>query len=490
MTHQSFSQSKLLLNARDFEATHTEPTMERPHFHLTPPVGWMNDPNGFSIYKGEYHLFFQYYPYETKWGPMHWGHASTQDLITWKYLPCALAPDQKYDSEGCFSGSAIEYQDQQLLLYTGVSKAPDQDVTFQTQCIAVGDGIDYQKSDSNPVIAGDLLPAGSSLIDFRDPKIWKDGDLYYAVVGSRHADGSGQIALFSSADCRSWDFVSILARCENEYGRMWECPDFFSLDGKDVLLTSPQDMIAEKYKFHSGNGTLALIGNLDRSLMQLVRENAEAIDYGHDFYAPQTLLSEDGRRIMIGWLQNWDCCLTPVESSWSGMMSIPREIHIKDGKLIQNPVREIENYYKATEFNTFTLKADSPVNFFSAGRCIDLTLEINTSDCDEFTLLLAKNDRFSTRVSYDTAQNVLTFDRSESGLIRDCAMTRQLQPSDHDGVLKLRVLMDLYSIEVFVNDGEQALTSLIFTPLEAEDIQLSLTQGSAPVIVTLHSMTK
>ena len=129
---------------------------ERPDFHLTPRTGWMNDPNGFSYYKGRYHLFYQYYPYESKWGPMHWGHAVSSDLLHWEYLPCALAPDEAYDRDGCFSGSAAVLPDgRQLLMYTGVLKEhQERDIyrEVQTQCMAVGDGIDYEKYEQNPVL--------------------------------------------------------------------------------------------------------------------------------------------------------------------------------------------------------------------------------------------------------------------------------------------------------------------------------------------------
>lgn len=481
--------SDALARAREFEINHQTPTMARPFFHLTPPVGWMNDPNGFSLFQEQYHLFYQYHPYNTTWGPMHWGHAVSSDFISWDYLPCALAPDAPYDCEGCFSGSAIEHDGKQLLLYTGVAPDEIRTGTIQTQCIAVGDGLNYQKYSANPVITSGQLPEGSSRVDFRDPKIWEENGRFHAVIGSRHPDGSGQIAVFSSTDCKTWNFERILIRCENEYGSMWECPDFFQLDKKSVLLASPQDMTADGYDFHSGNGTIAVIGAADAASTALSRDNVAAIDYGLDFYAPQTLLTKDGRRIMIGWMQNWDCALTPQISSWSGMMSIPRELHIRDQKLIQNPVAEITDHYIGTpEHLTFTVNPDTPAKLYT-GRVLDFTLDIDAADCKTFTLLLAKNERFSTRITYDTAKNRLTFDRSQSGLVRDCAMTRQIRPRNQAGHLKLRVLMDLYSIELFINDGEQAMTSLIFTPQDAAAIEAHTTGGSASLKAEIHRLT-
>ena len=187
----------------------------------------MNDPNGFSVYKGEYHLFYQYYPYSTSWGPMHWGHVKTTDFIKWEWLPAALAPDESFDNGGCFSGSAVEMEDgRQLLMYTGVKEWQRPDGLIenrQMQCVAFGDGRDYVKYGHNPVLTDADVPEDGSVLDFRDPKIWWDDEkkMYFAVVANRTADGSGAILLFGSADALSWKRLSVLDRSRNEYGRMW-----------------------------------------------------------------------------------------------------------------------------------------------------------------------------------------------------------------------------------------------------------------------------
>ena len=213
--------SKELQKAREYEKLHGGRISEdeRPAFHLTPYAGWMNDPNGFSYYDGKYHMFYQYHPYKSVWGPMHWGHAVSEDLLHWEYLPASLAPDMKYDKDGCFSGSATALEDgRQLLMYTGVSKETDENGDiheFQTQCLAVGDGRDYEKYDMNPVLDSSNIPEGSSKTDFRDPKIIPAKDGFYCIVGSRPADGSGQILLYHSTDGFDWKFKSILV--QNHY---------------------------------------------------------------------------------------------------------------------------------------------------------------------------------------------------------------------------------------------------------------------------------
>ena len=198
---------------------------------------------------------------------MHWGHVRSKDLVTWEYLPAALAPDEPYDEAGVFSGTAMEADGKHILMYTGVTEhmGPDgKKVIRQNQCIAVGDGENYVKLSANPVITGDMLPAGCSREDFRDPKIWMENGVFYAAAANRAEDGSGQIALFTSGDGEKWSFHSMLDKCENRLGRMWECPDFFPLDGRQVLLLSPQDMMAQGLEFHGGNNAAFLLGDYDR----------------------------------------------------------------------------------------------------------------------------------------------------------------------------------------------------------------------------------
>ena len=195
-----------LQKARAYEAEHGAAISpeERPAYHMTPYVGWLNDPNGFSYYKGKYHQFYQYNPYDVRWAPMHWGHAVSTDLLHWEYLPCALAPDSPVDNgPGCFSGSATVMDDgKQLLMYTSViaEKQPNGEMRdIQTQSIAIGDGLNYEKPACNPVLTQKDLPEGFSKFDFRDPKIWREADGTYSVVTVCLAeDGSGAAALFQS----------------------------------------------------------------------------------------------------------------------------------------------------------------------------------------------------------------------------------------------------------------------------------------------------
>lgn len=488
--------TEILQKAREYEEKYSAfiKPEERPVYHLSPRVGWMNDPNGFCVYKGEYHLFYQYHPYSTQWGPMHWGHAVSKDFLHWTDLPAAMGPDTDYDFAGCFSGSAIELDDgRHLLMYTGVTRQRGEDgVTrdLQTQCLAVGDGVNYEKVPSNPVLDGKDVPEGFSVNDFRDPRIFRNTDgSYGCVVGNRTEDGSGALVLYRSEDGFSWKFQSILDRSYNEFGRMWECPDYFRLDDQDVILTSPQDMCALGLEFHSGNGTLALLGQTEKG--QFLRDNVQAIDYGLDFYAPQTLETPDGRRVMIAWMQNWDTtggC--PAGAKWFGQMTTPRELTIRNGRLLQNPVRELEALRgrRVSYKNVVVSEEVSLTGVY--GRVLDMTVTIKPGDdkgYERFRIKFAKGSQHYCSVSYRPGTSTLRMSRTHAGFNRDFVHERKCRVRNNGGEIKLRILLDRFSAEVFVNDGEQALTMTFYTPQTADGISFECT-GNALVSVEKYEL--
>ena len=487
--------SKKLAEAIEYEKREEKkiPQQQRPDIHLSTRIGWMNDPNGFSYYDGKYHLFHQYYPYGPDWGPMHWAHAVSEDMINWKYIDTAMAPDKDYDIIGCFSGSAVETEDgKHLLMYTGVRKVDPDDKKsddVQTQCIAVGDGVNYEKYELNPVITGDDLPEGASRIDFRDPKIWKEKDgTYRCVVGNRPADGSGQILLFGSDDGFKWQFRSVLKENNSTIGKMWECPDFFELDGKNVLVMSPQDVLVKDIYEPGGNITLAMIGTLDAE-EKFIEESNQVLDYGIDFYAPQTTLTPDGRRVMIGWMQNWDTCSVRMEDmKWFGMMSIPREIKIENGKLIQKPIKEIESLHKdLIVYNDIEVSGNAVLDGIS-GRVLDMEIEVEADEsCSKFSILFARNDEFHSEINYYPKESAVEVDRTCSGVRRACLHSRKCKVEDNNGKVKLRIILDKYSAEVFINDGEKVMTMTMYTDLSADGISFEC-YGKAVVNITKSDM--
>lgn len=483
--------SELLRKARAYEEKHRPQVLHQlPAYHVTGGVGWINDPNGFAPYKGDYHLFFQYYPYDNCWGPMHWGHVKTKDFIRWEYLPAAIAPDMPYDKDGCFSGGAVEMPDgRHLLMYTGVRRVPQEDGTLedrQTQCFAIGDGLDYEKVDGNPVLTGKDLPEGGSVIHFRDPKIWREGDTYYSVIVNKTPDGSGSVVLYESPDGLNWKRSGVISRCHNRYGRMWECPDFFTLDGKDVLLHSAQDMLAEGLEFHAGNETLVHIGQLDRETWEFRDETIHTGEYGLDFYAPQTLEAADGRRIMIGWMQSWESSRErPDDLGFLGQMTVPRELRIENGRVCQLPVRELENYRVDPVVHNGVRIAEETTLPGVHGRVLDMTLRIRPEGdmYSKFQLQIAKNDRFYTTITLLPESATIRLDRTYSGFRHDVLHTREFPVEFDGGEIKLRLLLDRYSAELFVNNDRQAASMVIYTPADAQGISF---RADRPVVVDVE----
>lgn len=294
----------------------------RFQFHFEPKRGWMNDPNGLIYFRGQYHAFYQHYPHAPHWGQMHWGHAVSEDLVHWEELPIALYPDMEYENDGgCFSGSAVEKDGRLYLFYTSVSREMG-----QTQSVAYSDdGIHFVKYSGNPVIRRN--PVGSP--DFRDPKVTCIDGVYYMVVSSGDENG-GKVLLFTSADLLNWSYVGVLFQGD-AYAHCIECPDFFQLGGRYVLMFSK---INEKER-----STIFVIGNFVGG--KLVNYSICRPEWGLDFYAPQTFM--DGqRRIMIGWMYHWGKEV-PEGCPFAGALSIPRELRLVGDQLFNFPVFEAQN---------------------------------------------------------------------------------------------------------------------------------------------------
>lgn len=472
----------------------------RPEFHLTAPVGWMNDPNGFSYHNGQFHLFFQYYPYSCEWGPMHWGHAISSDLLHWRYLPVAIAPDSNADRDGCFSGTALWLPDgRHMIMYTGVRNEflPSGKIAgVQTQCLAFGDGESYEKYPLNPVLTSDHLPEAYCRYNFRDPKIWRaaDGTFRSLISAATAFDKDGHLLLFSSDDGLNWKFEKTLIRNEGRFGRMLECPDLFELDGAHVLLISPQDMLPVEGTYHCGNGTVCIIGRFDENLQTFQEISDQPIDQGIDFYAPQTVLTPDGRRIMIGWMQNWDSTHRQLpDIPWFGQMSFPRELSLQNGRLIQKPIREIaalrQNPVHAADVIIKGVQKIAGIY----GRCVELELLIEPVEADRifnsFEIFFAQDQTHHSSISFHPSESLLTIDRTWSGTRRAFIHERSARVGHQNGKIALRLILDRFSAEVFVNGGEQALSMTIYTDQTADGISFSCNDG-ARIKVTKYDLRR
>ena len=297
----------------------------RFRYHFEPSLGWMNDPNGLIYFKGRYHAFFQHYPHAAHWGQMHWGHAVSDDLVHWEELPIALFPDQAYENDGgCFSGSAVEKDGRLYLFYTSVSHE-----LGQTQSVARSDdGVHFTKYAGNPVIREN--PFASP--DFRDPKVTCIDGTWYMVVGSGD-DHCGRVLLYTSGDLLSWDYVGVLFE-GTEYAHCIECPDFFKLGDRYVLMFSK---INEKER-----STIFAVGDFVDG--KLVDYTVSRPEWGVDFYAPQTF-TDGRRRIMIGWMYHWGKT-APAVCPFAGALSIPRALKLVGDRVYNFPVEEARSLLK------------------------------------------------------------------------------------------------------------------------------------------------
>jgi beta-fructofuranosidase len=281
--------------------------------------------------------------------------------------------------------------------------------------------------------------------------------------------------MYTSKDGISWSFVKVLDACKKRFGTMWECPDFFSLEDKQFLVVSPMDMEAEGLEFHSGHGVVIFGGSYDKKSHDFTREWVQACDYGIDFYAPQTLIAPDGRRIMIGWMRNWATTyLRPDDCPIFGAMTLPRELSVKGGRLYINPVRELEVYRtNAVAYENVMIK--EPVSLEGIkGRILDMTVRVKADKSQPysfFKITLAKDETHGATIIYRPKENTITIDRTLAGKRFDTVQTRSFEVDNNGGAIKLRVIMDKDSVEVFVNDGERVATFLVYNELAADDIE-------------------
>ncbi len=460
----------------------------RQTYHAMPPLNWGNDPNGLIYYQGKGHLFFQFNPYEPVWGPMHWGHYTTDDFIKWELQPIALAPDQDYGYQfGAFSGTAIEKDGKLYLMYTGVAN------NLQQQALAVSsDGITFEKLNRNPVISINQLPKGASPQDFRDPKVFYKNGSYYAIIGSR-MNGYGMILMYKSHNLTSWEYVGQVMNNSNpnepnfyQLNGVYECPDFFEIDGKEVIIASPQFLPKDGNKFENIHSVVYMIGEFNYETGRFTYDEFIEFDSGFDFYAAQTLKHEDGRTILIAWKQMWDRTLVTQSDNWVGSYTLPRELTYKNNRIYQAPVREIKNYRKnhvsyTNQIIDGSLRLDRVM-----GTTVELEFELEMNNASKAGVKLFKGAVNETVLSYDKATQTLTFGRSRSGKSISGAESNDFYRAETipliDGKIKLRIFLDISSVEVFINDGYMTMTSNVYPDEFDVGIEFFSENGQARII--------
>ena len=441
--------------------------------YVKPKDYWMNDPNGFIYYKGMYHLFYQCFPYAPRWGRMHWGHVVSRDLVNWEEQGIALFPSKTDDRSGCFSGSAIEEDGKMQLYYTGVNYLTENSedinlcvdehfVSAQLK-ITSEDGLHFDNIKDKKTVIPVIHDKGiGDARHTRDPKVWKENDRYFMVLGGRLKGDKGAVLVYESENLKEWKFKHIITTPE-AFGYMWECPDYFELDGKKFLSVSPQGLKREEFRFQniyqSGYFQVKEDGSVDE-------RDFREWDMGFDFYAPQTFTDNSGRRLLIGWMGMPDAeeeyTNKTIDEGWQHCLTVPRELRVKDGKIFQYPAKELERLRKEK-----TILDDEK-------SIVEVRVEVN----EGFDLLIediAVTDR-SFQISMG-GQMLFKYENeiAEIGFSEIAGAGRNKRKAKVSELNNIRILADTSAVELYLNDGEIVFSTRYYP--DREDLQLKVKGG-------------
>ena len=419
---------------------------QRPQYHFLPPANWMNDPNGLIQWKGKYHLFYQHNPYGPLWGNISWGHAISEDLIHWKHMPLAMQPTPGGpDETGCFSGCAVSNDNVPTIIYTSTTGERNE---CQTQSIATSDDelISWQKYSGNPIISEVPTELGQSS-DFRDPFVWKEDDTWFMVLGTRIKDVGGAVLLYRSQNLIDWEYLNpLLVSTDKKHGQIWECPNFFKLDEKWVLIISA----------HAGSMTdtvFYFVGNYKD--FRFVPECSGVLDYGN-LYAPLTFEDDLHRRILFGWLREARSEVDQRLAGWSGVQSIPRVLHLdKQNRLVMKPVSELERI-RGKQYSIDRMPLGHETELDVTGLHLDITAKVNLSSEGQCKFSFASSDDRTEQVeiSYDNKRNLLCIEKRfpETNGAITTHKREVIHQLSNDELLELRILLDGSVVEVIANN--------------------------------------
>lgn len=443
----------------------------RPEIHFTPESKWMNDPNGMVYYKGKYHLFYQYFPDGTIWGPMHWGHATSKDLVHWDRLPIALYPD----SLGLiFSGSAVvdslntsgfgkDGKTPLVAIFTQHDMKGERAkrIDFQNQSIAysLDEGNTWTKYAANPVLKN------PGIVDFRDPKVSWYAEQKKWIMTLATKD---RVTFYSSPDLKEWKKESEFGETLGAHGGVWECPDLFplTLNGKRyyVLLISINPGAP-----NGGSGTQYFIGNFDGNKFTPLQTETRWIDHGTDNYAGVTWSNTGSRKLFIGWMNNWTYANQVPTDGWRGATTLPRELKLYNDKggisLRTEPAKELAILQK-TAVNlpkTVTVSAKILTKTSLTGP---YKLQLQTNRLASFAVTLSNKVQNKLVVGYDKASDRFYIDRRAAGenkFNKEFAKVHYAPRISKSKTINLTVYIDVASVELFADNGLSVMTDVFFS---------------------------
>lgn len=457
----------------------------RHQYHFMPEAGWLNDPNGLIYFKEKYHFFYQCNPYDSFWGAMHWGHAISDDLLHWEYLPLALAPSHEYDDHpqgGCFSGSAIEHNGRLYLFYT--SAANSGGGVIQNQSMAYSDdGINFQKFEKNPIIVSP--PSGYDMVDFRDPKVWKHDEFFYMVVSGKK-DQLAHALLYRSKNLEDWAFFNVLAESRGELGYMWECPDFFSItneQGEKYVLTFSPMGVEERTSIY-------LVGEMNYDTGKFNYSTMGTIDWGLDYYAPQSFLDKKGRRIMVAWANEWQWMPwwkdwgPTYKEGWCGSFNLLREVVLdEDNRLKFLPINELESIrLRECTLEKEIIEQEELLIPTTDGNSFEmmLTIDLTKTTATQFSLKLRCNEELATIATFDLAKQMLYVNRDHSDNWSNGTSKSTLLLQEKERLV-IHLFSDQSSIELFTDNYKTNHSLNVFAGSDQNKNFLSVDKGQLVV---------
>lgn len=468
----------------------------RPQFHFTPEKSWMNDPNGMVYYEGEYHLFYQYYPDSTVWGPMHWGHAISNDLVHWQHLPIAIYPDEH---GYIFSGSAVvdwgntsglgkNGQPPLIAIFTyhdpNGEKAGENN--FQNQGIAFSNdkGRTWEK-------VGEPVLKNPGIKDFRDPKVMWHADSEKWIMTLAVQD---HIEFYSSRNLIEWQRESSFGKQLGAHGGVWECPDLFQMivEGTEekqwVLLVS-----INPGGPNGGSATQYFVGNFDGNKFTTSQKEIKWVDSGRDNYAGVTwsdIPETDGRRLFIGWMSNWSYATVVPTEKWRSAMTIPRELKlVKTGGnnvLVSVPVEELKKIRGGkVDIKSQVIVGEIKIDTKQIQiQNSEMKFEFQLNNNPEFGINLKNEKGESFKIGYSLQKGVFYTDRSNAGnnSFSDNFSGIHIANYKAGETMKIDLFIDEASIEVFIDNGKLVLTDIVFPTTPFNQLELFSTNGNINLI--------
>lgn len=422
------------------------------HYHIEPQTGLLNDPNGFSYFNGDYHLFYQNWPYGPAHGLKQWVHLTSKDLVHFTETKTRLLPDHKNDSHGAYSGSAYAIDDKLFLFYTGNVRDKD----WVRDPLQIGAWMD--KEGQIEKFDQVLIEQPSDVTEhFRDPQVFEYEGKLYAIVGGQSLKKKGLIKLYRAVDnnVTEWQFVANLDFEDPASEYMIECPNLVFVDQHPVLIYSPQGLAQEDLKYDNiYPNTYKIFQDFDPIKGKLTGAGPlQNLDFGFEAYATQAFNSPDGRGLAVSWVGLPDINYPTDTYDYQGALSLVKELSIKNGKLNQYPVAAINSLRQQSE--TFQNKAHSSNSY-------ELELSITSNQVAELLLFADESTKTGLRITIDTIKGQVQLDRSQAGIPFATAFgtKRSCQIPQED--VTLNIYVDQSIVEIFINKGQTVLTSRVF----------------------------